>query len=249
MTTPPFGGQRQRAVPPHRHGLVDRPVWRQHLDSRRMVDRHGETTMRTEQVMNRMRHAELAVHGDRDRLLDHMRRQKMGNAPVLVAGKLLVRRKILDVGGESLVDGELVKAARVLQLPRSRPMSSVRLLLRQPRIHPDVARRENRRENLLDISAEACAIDRSVDDAGRGEAVATQRRQKREGPPFTEGRFGDEAFASGAAAMGARHVGFRPGLVGEHKPPWIDRRLTRLPPLTPPGEVRAVLFGGAKAFF
>ena len=113
----------------------------------------------------------------------------------------------------------------------------------------DVARREDGHENLLDISAEACAIDRSVDDAGRGEAVATQRRQKREGPPFTEGRFGDEALTSGAAAMGACHVGFGPGLVDEDKPPRIDRRLTRLPPFTPPGDVRSVLFGGAKAFF
>jgi hypothetical protein len=41
----------------------------------------------------------------------------------------------------------------------------------------------------------------------------------------------------------------RPGLVDEDKPPRIDPRLTRLPPLTPPGEVRTVLFGGAKAFF
>ena len=104
-------------------------------------------------------------------------------------------------------------------------------------------------ENLLDIGAEACAIDRSVDDAGRGEPVATQRRQEGEGPPSAERRFGDEAFASGASAMGARHVGFGPGLVDEDKPPRIDRRLTRLPPLTPPGDVRPVLFGGAKAFF
>ena len=117
-------------------------------------------------------------------------------------------------------------------------------------VHDDnVARREDREENLLDISAEACAIDRSVDDAGRGEPVATQRRQESEGLPFAERRFGDEARASGASAMGARHVGFRPGLVDEHKPPRIDRRLTRLPPLTPPGDVRPVLFGGAKAFF
>ena len=116
-------------------------------------------------------------------------------------------------------------------------------------VHDDnVAWREDREENLLDISEEACAIDRSVDDAGRGEPVATQRRQESERLPFAERRFGDEAFASGASAMGARHVGFRPGLVDEHKPPWIDRRLTRLPPLTPPGDVR-VLFGGAKAFF
>jgi hypothetical protein len=49
--------------------------------------------------------------------------------------------------------------------------------------------------------------------------------------------------------MGARHVGFRPGLVNKDKPPRIDRRLTRLPAFTPPGDVRPVLFGGAKAFF
>jgi hypothetical protein len=48
-------------------------------------------------------------------------------------------------------------------------------------VHDDnVARREDWDENLLDISAEAHAIDRSVDDAGRGEPVATQRRQERE---------------------------------------------------------------------
>ena len=117
-------------------------------------------------------------------------------------------------------------------------------------VHDDnVARRKDRDENLLDISAEACAIDRSVDDAGRGQPVATQRRQKRQRPPSAEGRFGDQAFASGASAMSARHVGFGPGLVDEDKPPRIDRRLTRLPPLTPPGDVRPVLFGGAKAFF
>ena len=87
------------------------------------------------------------------------------------------------------------------------------------------------RRILLDISAEACAIDWSVDDAGRGEPVATQRRQESERPPFAERRFGDEALASGAAAMGARHVGFRPGLVDEEEPRRIDRRLTRLPSL------------------
>ena len=117
-------------------------------------------------------------------------------------------------------------------------------------VHDDnVARREDGHENLLDISAEAHAIDRSVDNAGRGEPAATQRRQKGKGPPSAEGRFGDEAFASGASAMSARHVGFGPSLVDEDKTPGIDRRLMRLPPLTPPGDVRPVLFGGAKAFF
>ena len=59
---------------------------------------------------------------------------------------------------------------------------------------------------------------------------------------IAEGRFGDEALASGASAVGARMLGFGPGLVDEDKPPRrIDRRLTRLPSLTPPGDVRTVL--------
>ena len=63
-------------------------------------------------------------------------------------------------------------------------------------IHDDnVAWRKDRDENLLDISAEACAVDRSVDHAGRGQPVATQRRQKRRRPPSAEGRLGDEALA------------------------------------------------------
>src|SRR6202453_1333240 len=95
-----------------------------------------------------------------------------------------------------------------------------------------------------------------------GEPVAGQRRQESERLPCAERRFGDEARASGASAMGAGHVGPEPvegwsracpreggGLIDENKPPRIDRRLTRLPPLTPPGDVRPVPFGGAKAFF
>ena len=43
-------------------------------------------------------------------------------------------------------------------------------------VHDDnVAWREDREENLLDVSAEACAIDRSVDDAGCGEPVGSVR--------------------------------------------------------------------------
>ena len=77
---------------------------------------------------------------------------------------------------------------------------------------------------------------------GAVDRVTPQRRQKRQRPPSAEGRFrGDEALASGASAVGARHVGFGPGLVDEDKPPRIDRRLTRLPSLTPPGDVRTVL--------
>ena len=75
-------------------------------------------------------------------------------------------------------------------------------------------------------------------------AVSPSQRdaaRKGKGPPSAEGRFGDEAFAFGAWAMSARHVGFGPSLVDEDKTPRINRRLTRLPALTP-GDVRPVLF-------
>jgi hypothetical protein len=65
-----------------------------------------------------------------------------------------------------------------------------------------------------------------------------------------------EAFASGASpwarVMLVLAQSLPPGLTRgfvEDKPLRIDRRLTRLPPLTPPGDIRSVLFGGAKAFF
>ena len=78
----------------------------------------------------------------------------------------------------------------------------------ETRPHAQDSRQSRRRdENLLDIGAEAFAIDWTVDDAGRGQPVAAQSRQEREGPPSAERRFGDEALASGTSAMGARHVG------------------------------------------
>ena len=83
----------------------------------------------------------------------------------------------------------------------------------------------------------------------RGQSVAAQRGEKRQRPPSTEGGFGDEALAFGASAMGARHVGLRPSFVDEDKPPRVNCSLARLPLLPPPGDVRPVLLGGAKAFF
>lgn len=74
----------------------------------------------------------------------------------------------------------------------------------------DVALRQDRDENLLDIGAKAFAVDWTVDDAGRGQSVATQRRQECERPPFSERRVGDEALASGASAIRADHIGLGP---------------------------------------
>ena len=67
----------------------------------------------------------------------------------------------------------------------------------------NVAWREDREENLLDIRRGSLRHDRVRSmTQGAGELpVATQRRQEREGSLSPEGRFGDEAFAFGASAM------------------------------------------------
>ena len=108
---------------------------------------------------------------------------------------------------------------------------------------------KDRDENLLDISAEAHAIDRSVDDAGRGKPIAAQRRQEGEGPPFAERGLGDQTLASGASPVRARHVRLCPGFGDEDEPGRINGRLMRLPLPAPPCDVRPILFGCAKAFF
>jgi hypothetical protein len=41
----------------------------------------------------------------------------------------------------------------------------------------DVARRQRRQQDLLDIGKEAFAVDGAIDDAGRVDAVPTQRRR------------------------------------------------------------------------
>ena len=110
--------------------------------------------------------------------------------------------------------------------------------------HHQIARFEGRNENLIDVGAEDDAIDRPVDDAGRGEPVAAQRRQE-----GAERRFGDQTLAFGAPPVRARHVRLRPSLVDEDQPGRIDGRLTRLPLPTPAGDVRPILFGCVKAFF
>jgi hypothetical protein len=54
-------------------------------------------------------------------------------------------------------------------------------------------------------------------------------------------RLGDEPFAAGTAAVGARHVSLGPGLVDEDQPGRFEIALMTLPTLTPPCDVRPVL--------
>ena len=74
----------------------------------------------------------------------------------------------------------------------------------------DIAGAEGRHQELLEISARAGAVDRAVDDAGRGDAVVTQRRQKGQRAPAPLRHLGDQAGPAAAAPVPAGHVGLGP---------------------------------------
>lgn len=113
----------------------------------------------------------------------------------------------------------------------------------------DVASRERRYEELLDISGEELAVDRSVDHARCVDPVATQGGKEGERAPFAERRFGMEPFAASGATMGAGHVGFSPGLVDEDEAPGIKPALIFAPLCSPSGDLRTILLAGDQAFF
>src|SRR5215468_2699709 len=63
---------------------------------------------------------------------------------------------------------------------------------------------------LFDVSSKAGAVDRPVDDAGRGDPVAAQGRQKGQCPPAAVRHLGDQAGATRRAPVARGHIGFSP---------------------------------------
>jgi hypothetical protein len=88
----------------------------------------------------------------------------------------------------------------------------------------DVAGVERRGEDLLDVSREALAIDRPIEDAGRIDPVATQGSDEGQRLPVTVRDIRPEPRASCAPAPYWRHVGLGPSLIG---PSLIDEDETR----------------------
>jgi hypothetical protein len=123
-------------------------------------------------------------------------------------------------------------------------------LVRAEIVHDDdVARLQNRHELLLDISPEAVAVDRSVEDARRGEAVKPQGAQEGQGAPMSVGRKAAQALAFLSPAPQRRHVGLDPGLVDEDQLRRIEGGLPGPPPLPAARDVGARLLKGQQRFF
>src|SRR3546814_17852439 len=86
----------------------------------------------------------------------------------------------------------------------------------------DVAGCERRREELLDIGAEEFSGHRAVDHVGRIEPVMARPGNKGCGFPMDMWNRNDEPVTFGASAIGARHLGGRPGLVEGDKVKWVQ---------------------------
>jgi hypothetical protein len=116
-------------------------------------------------------------------------------------------------------------------------------------VHDDhVAAVEGWDENLLDMAAEAHALDRSADDAGRSEAAAMLRSNEREGAPSPEGALWRRGVCLWRIGRRCASCWAYLSVVHKDKPPRINPRLTRLPSFAPTGDVCPVLFGGAEIF-
>ena len=113
----------------------------------------------------------------------------------------------------------------------------------------NVARFERRDQELFDVSEEASAVDRTVEDGGGVDPVMAERGEEGQRLPMTMWNFGAQPLAPATAAMSARHVGLGPGLVDEDEPPGIKPPLITLPACPPTRHVAPVLLGRQHAFF
>ena len=113
----------------------------------------------------------------------------------------------------------------------------------------DVAGLERGHQHLFDIGQEAFAVDRPIDHTGSVETVVAQRSKEGQRPPAAMWSLGNQPLATSSAAMGARNVGFGPGLVDEDQAGRIKPPLILSPLRPPPGDVGTILLAGVQAFF
>src|SRR6202044_3657861 len=105
----------------------------------------------------------------------------------------------------------------------------------------DVARLEGWREELSDIGAEAFAVDGSVEQAGRIDAVIAKSGKERRGLPLALRDLVGEALSLRRPAAKPGHVGLGPRLVDEHQSLGIDAALIGSPARAMAAYVRTIL--------
>lgn len=175
-------------------------------------------------------------------------------APCVLEGPLLcVAHPVFDLGKGLFDRIEVGRVWRQEPEPGSGGFEDVTDglgLVRAEIVHDDdVARPQDRNELLLDISAKALAVDRSVEDARSRELVTAQRTEEGQRTPVALGSEGAQTLAPLSPAAQRRHVGLDPGLIDEDEPSGIETGLPCPPAPTPAGDDRAGLLKSEQRFF
>lgn len=104
-------------------------------------------------------------------------------------------------------------------------------------------------EQLLgDPCAEANAVDGTIEDAVRYDAIMSERGHESRGFPVAVRGIIAQAFAAWSPSPDRSHVGLDPGLVNEHQPLRVEPRLPALPALAPAGDIPAGLSSANSVF-
>ena len=113
----------------------------------------------------------------------------------------------------------------------------------------DVAGLQGRHQDLVDVGAEALAIDRAVEDPRCGQPRDPQRGEKRAGLPAPAGGVVVDARATWCPAVPPKQIGGDAGFVQTHEVGDIPGRRRRVPRDPRGRDVRPIVFGRADCFF
>src|SRR3984885_5294012 len=107
---------------------------------------------------------------------------------------------------------------------------------------------QRRDQNLFNIGEEQFAIDRAVEDAGCGHAIAAKSTNDSRCLPVTMRHRIDRPFATWSAAI-KPHIRLGPGLINENQLAGAPARLLLTPFGTSFGDIRPVLLGRSEGLF
>ena len=131
----------------------------------------------------------------------------------------------------------------------NRPADRGTLVTRQVIHDDDVARREGRDQDLLNVGEEARAIDRAIKHGRGGEACHPERREKRRGVPASIGRVVRHAGAVEPAAIPPDEVRSYATFIEKHEPRGVEVGRRGVPHGPRERDVSAIVFRRAYRFF
>ena len=129
--------------------------------------------------------------------------------------------------GEDLLDrievGRIGGQEQAMRPDRSYGIANRPTFVRSKIVHnDDVASREGRNQELLDIGTKALPVDRTVEHAGRGDTIAAQGGDEGQGGPFPVWHLLPQPLTARRPSPQRRHIGLGPRLINKDQTCRID---------------------------